>query len=256
MTPDATPEVPRTSISSAEQQVRIDLAALYRLVALQGWDDMLDTHISARVPGTDNQFLINPYGMMFEEITASSLIKIDIDGNKISESEYPVNQAGFTIHSAIHMARHDANFVIHLHTPNGIAVSCQDNGLLPLNQTALSVYGELKYHDYEGIALDLGERERLIADLGESNAMILRNHGTLACGPNAGGVWQKIYRLETACQIQVLAQSAGADLTPISQNIVDTRRVGSTTESLRKRGEFVWPAMLRKLDRLDPGYKS
>ena len=246
----------RSTISDEEWAVRVDLAALYRLVALEGWDDMLDTHISGRVPGPDHHFLINPYGMMFEEITASSLIKIDVDGNKLSASEYEVNQAGFTIHSAVHMARSDANFVIHLHTENGIAVSCQENGLLPINQTALSVYGEITYHDYEGIALDLAERERLIADLGDSNAMLLRNHGTLACGPNAGGVWQKIYRLETACAIQIKALSGGGSLTPIPQNILEQRRAGSTTDSLRRRGDFVWPAMLRRLDRIDPGYRA
>ena len=245
-----------SEISEAEWAVRVDLAALYRLVAIEGWDDMLDTHISGRIPGPDHHFLINPYGMMFEEITASSLIRIDIDGNKLSTSDYAVNQAGFTIHSAVHMARPDANFVVHLHTPNGIAVSCQEDGLLPINQTALSVYSELTYHDYEGIALDLDERERLISDLGNSNAMLLRNHGTLACGPNAGGVWQKIYRLEIACDIQIKAQSTGASLSPIAQNILEQRRAGSSTESLKRRGEFVWPAMIRRLDRIDPGYKD
>jgi len=243
-------------ISKAEWAVRVDLAALYRLVALKGWDDMLDTHISGRIQGPEHHFLINPYGMMFEEITASSLIRIDAAGNKLSSSEYEVNQAGFTIHSAVHMARSDANFVVHLHTSDGIAVSCLEDGLLPINQTALSVYSELTYHDYEGIALDLGERERLIKDLGESNAMLLRNHGTLACGPNAGGVWQKIYRLETACEIQIKAQSTGGTISPIPQNVLDQRRAGSSTESLKRRGEFVWPAMLRKLNRIDPGYRA
>ncbi|MFT4797658.1 MAG: ribulose-5-phosphate 4-epimerase/fuculose-1-phosphate aldolase [Candidatus Azotimanducaceae bacterium] len=245
-----------SEISATEWAVRVNLAALYRLVALEGWDDMLDTHISGRVPGPDQHFLINPYGMMFEEITASSLIRVDADGNKLTASDYEVNQAGFTIHSAVHMARHDANFVVHLHTPNGIAVSCQEDGLLPINQTALSVYGELTYHDYEGIALDLDERQRLIRDLGNSNAMLLRNHGTLACGPNAGGVWQKIYRLETACDIQIRAQSSGRGLSPIAQNILEQRRAGSTTDSLRRRGEFVWPAMIRRLDRIDSGYRD
>ena len=244
------------AITDEERAVRIDLAALYRLVALEGWDDMLDTHISGRIPGADHHFLINPYGMMFEEITASSLIRIDVNGDKLSNSDYEVNQAGFTIHSAIHMARPDAKFVVHLHTANGIAVSCLEAGLLPINQTALSVYGELTYHDYEGIALDLDERERLIKDLGTSNAMLLRNHGTLACGPNAGGVWQKIYRLETACEIQIKAQSTGGSISPIPQNILEQRRAGSSTESLRQRGEFVWPAMLRRLDRIDPGYRD
>jgi ribulose-5-phosphate 4-epimerase/fuculose-1-phosphate aldolase len=245
-----------SGISESEWGVRVDLAALYRLVALEGWDDMLDTHISGRIPGPDHHFLINPYGMMFEEMTASSLIRIDVEGNKLSSRDYEVNQAGFTIHSAVHMARPDASFVIHLHTPNGIAVSCQEDGLLPINQTALSVYSEITYHDYEGIALDLDERGRLIKDLGNSNAMLLRNHGTLACGPNAGGVWQKIYRLERACDIQIKAQSTAGSLSPIAQNILEQRRAGSTTESLRRRGEFVWPAMIRRLDRIDPGYKD
>lgn len=243
-------------MTDEEWRVRIELAGLCRLVALYGWDDMLDTHITARVPGAGHHFLINAYGLMFEEITASNLIKVDVAGQPLNSAAAAINPAGFVIHSAIHKARPDVNFVIHLHTIAGVAVSCQQTGLLPLNQTALSVYSELAYHDYEGIVADAEEQARLVADLGQSNALMLRHHGTLACGPNAGGAWQKIYRLERACSIQVAATNLSTDgLLPLSADIIRQPRVGSTTESLRARGDSIWPAMVRKLDRVDPSYK-
>ncbi|MEX1236925.1 MAG: class II aldolase/adducin family protein [Pseudomonadales bacterium] len=243
-------------MTDEEWEARINVAALYRLVALQGWDDLVGTHISARIPGDKHHFLLNPYGMLFEEITASSLLKIDLDGNQLTDSEYQYNKAGFTIHSAVHLSRPDALYVIHLHTNYGIAVSCQKQGLLPLNQTAIAVVGGLAYHDYEGVATNLAERERLVADLGNKNAMLLRNHGTMACGPNAGGAWQAIFRLERACEYQVLAQSGGAELTQLSQDIVDSREDASSTGTLGPRGEFIWPALLRKLDRTDPSFRG
>jgi len=231
-------------MNASEAETRGDLAALYRLVAHFGWDDLIFTHISARVPGTEDQFLINPYGFLFEEITASSLVKVGLDGEKVEASPHAVNPAGFTIHSAIHEARHDARFVIHLHAPSGVGVSCQDNGLLPLSQTALLVRSRLAYHDYEGIALDPAEKERLVADLGEHDMMILRNHGTLALGQSAAEAFLNIYWLEKACEAQVLAQSGGAAL---RMPQADTSRpIRASEATLRDR---LWPAMLRLLER-------
>ncbi len=243
-------------MNDIEWQTRVDTAALYRLIALEGWDDLVGTHVSARIPGEEHRFLLNPYGMMFEEITASSLLLIDLDGNQLTPSEYKVNHAGFTIHSAVHMHRADAMFVIHLHTDYGVALSCQKDGLKPLNQTAIAIVSELAYHDYEGVATNLAERERIVEDLGSRNAMILRNHGTLVCGPNAGGAWQAIFRLERACKYQILAESGGAAITTLSNDIIDARSSATSTDSLRTRGEFIWPALLRKLDRVDPSYRD
>lgn len=243
-------------MNDIEWQTRVDTAALYRLIALEGWDDLIGTHVSARIPGDEHLFLLNPYGMMFEEITASSLLLIDLDGNQLTPSEYKVNRAGFTIHSAIHMHRADAMFVIHLHTDYGVALSCQKEGLKPLNQTAIAIVSELAYHDYEGVATNLAERERIVEDLGSRNAMILRNHGTMVCGPNAGGAWQAIFRLERACKYQILAESGGAAITKLSNDIIDARSSATSTDSLRTRGKFIWPALLRKLDRVDPSYRD
>ena len=243
-------------MNNAEREARKNTAALYRMVALEGWDDLVGTHISARIPGKRPLFLLNPYGMLFEEITASSLLTIDIEGNQIDESTYTYNRAGFTIHSAVHMNRQDAEYVIHLHTDYGVAVSCQKEGLKPMNQTALAIHEDLAYHDYEGVATNIEERERLVRDLGQKNAMILRNHGTMACGPNAGGAWQAIFRLERACKYQILAESGGAEINKLSDNLIQSRQDVSTTASLKKRGEFIWPALLRKLDRIDPSYRE
>jgi ribulose-5-phosphate 4-epimerase/fuculose-1-phosphate aldolase len=200
-------------VGDEEWAVRVDLAAAYRMVAHYGWDDLIFTHLSARVPGPEHQFLLNPYNLMFEEVTASSLIKVDVNGNPVDPTPFITNPAGFTIHSAIHMAREDAQAVMHLHTPAGQAVSAHSEGLLPLTQTAMLVRGDVAFHEYEGVAVDLDERERLVADLGEKNAMILRNHGTLAVGKTVGECFVRLYFLERACQAQIMALSAGENLT-------------------------------------------
>lgn len=251
----------RNSVSEAEWQMRVDLAALYRLVALHGWDDMVYTHISARLPGPDHHFLINPYGLFFEEMTASALVKIDMDGNLVEDSPFKVNAAGFTIHSAIHGAREDVKFVMHLHTDQGIAVSAQREGLLPISQTALAVIPELAYHDYEGIALDWDERERLVADLGANSAMILRNHGTLAVGLDAGDVWRTMFILERACMIQVLALAGGRERIAFAPEHAQTTVARQMAERgpLRLEGgqsayDLIWPGCLRRLNRQLPGY--
>jgi ribulose-5-phosphate 4-epimerase/fuculose-1-phosphate aldolase len=238
-----------------ERRLRIDLAALYRVVALFGWDDLLATHISVRLPGPRHRFLINPLGLLFEEITASSLVAVDPDGTVLENRGVRVNPAGSTIHSAVHAARPDAGCVIHLHTVPGIAVSSQAQGLLPSNQTAMLLTGRLAYHDYEGVALNLDERERLVRDLGDKPAMILRNHGTLAVGSSVADAFQTIYFLERACAIQLAAQSGGAALNtppPHVQAIV-TQQVSSFGDIADR---LLWPAMLRKLDRLAPGYRD
>ena len=242
-------------VSDAEWQTRLDLAATYRLVAQYGRDDMIFTHISARVPGPDHHFLINPYGMLFEEITASSLVKIDVDGNKVEDSPFPVNPAGFTIHSALHMNRDDAHCVIHLHTMDGVAVSAQADGLLPLDQHAMMVLGDIAYHDYEGIALDLDERERLVVDIGDKNLMILRNHGTLTLGRNCADAFLRMFYLERACSMQVRALAGGAKPNWPNQGVPE-KTAGQGAMGLNGyMGALAWPALLRKLDRVDPGYR-
>lgn len=251
----------RAKVSEAEWRTRVDLAALYRLVALNGWDDLVYTHISARVPGPDEHFLINPYGVFFEEMTASSLVKVDMDGKVVQDTPYKVNAAGFTIHSAVHAAREDVKFVMHLHTSQGIAVSAQQEGLLPLSQTALAVIPELAYHDYEGIALDWDERERLVADLGNNSAMILRNHGTLAVGIDAADAWRTMVVLESACKIQVMALSAGRDkvlIAPEAAQKTVARQMAERGPERREGGqtayELIWPGCLRRLERQLPGF--
>lgn len=248
-----TPSV-KDQVSPEEWKLRVDLAALYRLVALQGWDDLIFTHISARIPGPEHHFLINPYGLLFEEITASSLVKIDTEGRKVMDTPYPVNAAGFTIHSAIHMAREDAHAVIHLHTVDGVAVASQKHGLLPLSQHAMMIGGDVAYHDYEGVALDLDERERLVADLGDKNFMILRNHGTLTVGKTCADAYLRMYYLEKACSMQVRALTA--DTNPTHQG-VDTKTAGQGKMAFDGFvGALSWPALLRKLDRSDPSYRT
>jgi len=239
-----------------EAMVRRDLAAVYRLVAQQGWDDLIFTHISARVPGPEHHFLINPFGLRFDEVTASNLVKIDLDGHPVGPSDHPVNPAGFTIHSALHMAREDAQCVIHLHTNDGVAVAMQADGLLPLSQHAMMVADEIAYHDYEGIAFDLDERERLVADMGEKHLMILRNHGTLAVGVSCAAAWLAIYFLERACTMQIRAQSSGVRLMQPRQGAAQKVTDQSTSLFTGTAGAFTWPALLRKLDLSDPGYAS
>src|SRR2546425_5362840 len=201
-------------VSEPEWQTRVDLAAAYRLVAIYGWDDLIFTHISARVPGSEHHFLLNPYGMMFEEVSASNLVKVDLDGDKVMDSPYFINPAGFTIHSAVHAAREDALCVIHLHTEYGVAVSAQKNGLLPVSQQSLFALASLAYHEYEGLALKEAEKSRLVADLGDKAYMILRNHGLLTIGKTPAEAFLSVYILERACRIQILAQSGGEILLP------------------------------------------
>ncbi len=244
------------SVSDAEWQTRVDLAACYRLVALYGWDDLIYTHISARVPDADNQFLVNRYGLMFEEMTASSLVKVDLAGRVIDDEPDAINPAGFTIHSAVHEARHDAACVIHLHTAAGVAVSAQEDGLLPISQTSLFPLVSLAYHDYEGLALNPEEKRRLVDDLGRSNAMLLRNHGTLACGRTIADAFQAIYTLERACQVQIMAQAGGGRLRLVDRKIIDNIPAQARLVTHGKGGNLAWPALLRKLDRVNPGYRD
>jgi ribulose-5-phosphate 4-epimerase/fuculose-1-phosphate aldolase len=247
-------------VSEAEWLIRKELAATYRLVALYGWTDLVFTHISSRLPDEDGEprFLINPYGVLFDEITASSLVKIDTDGNIIGESPYFVNPAGFTIHSAVHMHRHDARCVLHVHTPYGIAVSAQKGGLRRYTQFSMQVQKDIAYHDYEGIALDLDERERLVADIGDKNLMILRNHGTLSMGPNCAIAFLRMYFLEQACKAQIFAQSGGHsddDLHEEPEAMGDRVFEQGSPAFVPGMGDnLVWPGLIRKLDRTNPGY--
>ncbi len=243
----------KTRVSEAEWQVRVELAALYRLVALHGWDDMIFTHISARVPGPEHHFLINPYGWYFDEITASSLVKVDLDGAIVQETSSFINPAGFTIHSAVHAAREDAKFVIHLHTVNGVGVAAQAHGLLPISQNACLLQEQVAYHGYEGLALNHDERERLVADLGDKSLMLLRNHGTLAVGETAAAAWVGIFFLERACAQQVAALSGGREhaLTAPDAAQSETRDQG---RGLSFISGLAWPGALRQLDRKSPGY--
>ncbi|HEY0525969.1 MAG TPA: class II aldolase/adducin family protein [Stellaceae bacterium] len=238
-----------------EQQTRVQLAACYRIVAHFGMTDLVYTHISARVPGEPGHFLINPYGMMFHEITASSLVKIDYDGELVEDSPHPVNQAGFVIHSAIHAARPDVACVLHTHTRAGIAVSCLKQGLLPLNQHALLFHGQLAYHDYEGIASDLAEREQLVADLGDKRAMILRNHGLLTAGRTIPDAFEVMYYLEMACKVQIDVMATGQPIQMPSAAVVD-RTAKQFVGAGEARGMRSWPALLRMLDAKDPSYQD
>jgi ribulose-5-phosphate 4-epimerase/fuculose-1-phosphate aldolase len=246
----------RELVSPEEWQVRVDLAAAYRLVAVYGWDDLVFTHISARVPGPEHHFLINPYGMMFEEITASSLVKVDLEGRIVMQSDYHINPAGFTIHSAVHAAREDALCVMHLHTDCGIAVSAQENGLLPISQQSLFVLASLGYHDYEGLALNDEEKPRLVSDLGKKTFLILRNHGLLTVGPTVADAFLSMFLLERACRIQILAQSGGSNLVPISDQILAQIPAQQAVVTTGGPGKLVWPGLLRKLDRMNANYQD
>ncbi|NQY89699.1 MAG: class II aldolase/adducin family protein [Colwellia sp.] len=248
-------ELVKRRVSAQEWQLRVDLAAAYRLVALYGWDDLVFTHISARVPGTDRHFLINPYGLMFEEITATSLVKVDINGDKVLDSPYEINPAGFTIHSAIHDAREDAHCVMHTHTINGVAVSAQQEGLLPLSQQSLFVLSGLSYHDYEGVALREDEKPRLVNDLGSNNFMILRNHGLLTCAPSIADTFLAMYIMEASCSIQLRAQGA-QKLTLVPNEVLATMREQAKAVTKGLGGALAWPGLLRKLDRLDRSFRD
>jgi ribulose-5-phosphate 4-epimerase/fuculose-1-phosphate aldolase len=246
----------RELVSPEEWQVRVDLAAAYRLVAVYGWDDLVFTHISARVPGPEHHFLINPYGMMFEEITASSLVKIDLNGRIVMESDYHVNPAGFTIHSAVHSAREDALCVMHLHTDYGIAVSAQEHGLLPISQQSSFVLASLGYHDYEGLALNDEEKPRLVSDLGNKTFLILRNHGLLTVGVSVADAFLSMFLLERACRIQILAQSGGEKLITIPEEILAQIPAQEMVVTKGGPGRLVWPGLLRKLDRMGANYRD
>ena len=243
-------------VSAEEWAMRVDLAAAYRLVALHGWDDLIFTHISARVPGPEEHFLINPYGLLFEEMTASSLVKVDQEGNKVIDSPHPVNPAGFVIHSAVHAARPEVRCVLHTHTRAGVAVSAQKEGLLPISQQSIFPLIALGYHDYEGVALNEDEKPRLVADLGDANSLILRNHGLLTCGESVAEAFLAMYVLETACQIQIAAQSGGAELTRVDDRILAGARAQMREATKGMGGALAWPALLRKLDRRDPSYRD
>jgi ribulose-5-phosphate 4-epimerase/fuculose-1-phosphate aldolase len=243
-------------VSDEEWAIRVDLAAAYRMVAYYGWDDLIFTHLSARIPGPEHHFLLNPYQLMFEEVTASSLVKVDVHGNPVEPTPFITNPAGFTIHSAIHMAREDAQAVMHLHTPAGQAVAAHSEGLLPLTQTAMLVRQDVAFHDYEGVAVDLGERERLVANLGTKGAMILRNHGTLAVGKNVGECFVKLYFLERACQAQVMALSAGDSLNNPPQGAPEVTAEQGATGLNVAANLLAWPALKRKAYRLDPRFAT
>lgn len=243
-------------VSEEEWQLRCDLAAAYRLVALFGWDDLVFTHITVRLPGPEHHFLINPYGWLFEEITASSLVKIDIDGNKIEPSPYEVNPAGFTIHSAIHQAREDALCIMHTHSINGVAVSAQRDGLLPLSQTSVIAGESLAYHDYEGIALCEDEKPRLVADLGDKMTLMLRNHGLLTIGKNCADAFLRMYMLEAACMIQVRALAGNRELSQVPQSVLDNIGEQVRMVTFGKFGMLAWPGLLRRLERRNPGFDT
>ena len=249
------PEV-RLRASPTEWQLRVDLAACYRLVALHGWSDLVFTHVSAKLPGPGERFLINPYGMLFEEITASSLVEVDLDGKIVGDSPWPVNPAGFTIHSAIHAARHDVTCVLHTHTANGIAVSAQKGGVLPISQQSIFVLSSLGYHDYEGVALRDDEKPRLVRDLGSNTFLMLRNHGLLTVGTSVADAFLAMYLFETTCNIQLRAQSGGGELVQVHPQIIATAQQQAMQVTKNLGGQLAWPGLMRKLDRLDASYKD
>ena len=243
------------NVSKEEWRQRCDLAACYRFIAWMGWDDLIFTHFSMRLPGDEKTFLINPFGVVFEEITASKLVKINIHGKPLQPTPYPVNPAGFVLHSAIHEAREDAHCVIHLHTPEGVAVSCQKDGLLPISQSALSVYSEVAYHDYSGIVFDEDERKRLLPSLGEKNCLILRNHGLLTCGKTIAEAFMRMYFLQRACESQIMAMAGSGELTPLDQQVID--HVHGQTELVRNLiTDLSWAAVLDRVKRVAPDYKD
>jgi ribulose-5-phosphate 4-epimerase/fuculose-1-phosphate aldolase len=250
------PQNVQQQVSAAEWQQRVDLAACYRLVALYGWDDLIFTHISARVPGPEHHFLLNPYGMLFDEISASSLVKVDLNGNPVMASEYSINPAGFTIHSAVHAARENAQCVMHIHSVNGVAVSAQQQGVLPLSQQSIFVLASLAYHDYEGVALRDDEKPRLVDDLGDKHFLMLRNHGLLTVAETIPDAFLYMYLFEATCMIQVRAQSGGGDLVSIPPDIIRTAMAQAAQVTRQAGGALAWPGLLRKLDRLDPGYRA
>jgi len=245
----------RKRISDQEWQARIKLAAAYRLVAQHGWTNLVNNHISLRVPDTEDQFLINPYGLLYEQITASSLVRIDVEGNILDESPYKVNRAGFVIHSAIHMARRDLHCVMHTHTVPGQAVSALDCGLLPLNQAAMRFYNHIGYHAFEGIADDLDERERIVADLGPHKCLILRNHGLLTSGADVGEAFHLMFHLVRSCETQLLVLGSGQPYSVPPAEVCE-KTAAQYWRSGRRLGELDWPALMKRLDTIDPSYRD
>ncbi|MEB0030105.1 class II aldolase/adducin family protein [Undibacterium sp. RTI2.1] len=244
----------KDQVSAEEWQLRVDLAACYRLVAMYGWSDLVFTHITARIPGPEHHFLINPYGLMFDEINASSLVKVDQQCNKIIDSPFPVNPAGFVIHSAVHEARDDVQCVLHTHTRAGVAVSAQKCGVLPISQQSTFVLASLAYHEYEGVAFRDEEKPRLQADMGRANFLMLRNHGLLVAGKSIADAFLSMYTFEATCQIQLSAQ-AGGELTQVNPLIVKGVAEAMRVQTGGLGGAFVWPSLIRKLDRTDESYK-
>lgn len=247
-----------TPMSEEERMMRIDLAACYRLIALNGMDDLLATHISARIPGPDDCFLINPYGLLFCQVTASNLVKVDLDGNILSDTRYGINPAGFVIHSAIHGARPDVTCIIHTHTVAGMAIACLEEGLLPLSQKSLRFFNRIAYHDYEGKSDDLDERSRLVRDIGNKNALILRNHGLLTCGISIARAYHAMLNLEKSCKVQLAAmQSGGAliKLSPAVQEHAARQHERDDAQGVGGRPD-IWPALLMMLDKIDPSYRD
>ena len=246
----------KSKVSEEEWKLRVDLAAAYRLVALYGWDDLIFTHLSARLPGDKHELLINPYGMTFDEVTASSLVKVDLEGRKLMDSPYEINPAGLTIHSAIHGARDDAKCVMHTHSLNGVAVSATKGGMLPVSQQSIFVLSSLAYHDYEGVALLEGEKPRLVRDLGDKTFFMLRNHGLLTVGASIADAFLFMYIFEAACTIQLRAQAASSELIPIDHKIVAGAQMAAKQVTRGAGGGLAWPALLRKLDRIDRSYRD
>jgi ribulose-5-phosphate 4-epimerase/fuculose-1-phosphate aldolase len=249
----AVPRDIHDNVTPEEWRTRVDLAALYRMVAILGWDDLVFTHLTARVPGPDEHFLINPYGLMFEEVTASSLVKVNMQGDVLCGSEHPINPAGYVIHSAVHEARPDVGCVMHLHTRSGVAVSAQASGLLPISQQSSVALVSLSYHDYEGIALHEGEKQRLRQHLGENKCLILRNHGLLTVGSTIAEAFISMYILQTACDVQILAQSGGP-LISIGDEILAKNLAATQAITAGQGGDIAWSGVLRKVERTLPGY--
>ena len=256
ITQDSTKSI--TEMSAEEREVRVDLAACYRLIALNQMDDLIATHISARVPGTEEHFLVNPYGLLFSQVTASNLVKVDLEGRIVEDTPYRVNPAGFVIHSAVHAARPDAKCVIHTHTVPGMAVSCLEVGLLPLSQKSLRFYNRIAYHDYEGKSDNLDERQRLALDLGQMNAMILRNHGLLVCGPSVKWAFKCMMALEKSCKVQLAVMSTGAKITQLSPEVMEhaAKQFERDETPGRANRPDAWPALLAMLDGIDPSFRQ
>ncbi|MEE2655073.1 MAG: class II aldolase/adducin family protein [Pseudomonadota bacterium] len=245
------------AVDEVEWETRVDLAACYRLIEHYDMDDLFATHISVRAPGADDHFLLNPYGVHFSEITASSLVKVDLDGNIVQKTDHVINPAGFVIHSAVHSARHDAKCVLHTHTVAGMAIATMEDGLQPMFQKAMRFYDGVAYHDFEGVAEDLDERERLVQDLGEKNYLVLRNHGLLVCGPTIGQAFKEMFAMEKACKTQLAIMQAGGKVIKISDNLLQhTAQQFARNRAVTKERPSGWASMKKMLDRVNPGYDT